>query len=326
MVDLEADTYGEWPRFAWFNEQLKAGAYPRPSDMQRRFGISRSTAKRSIERFERQLGAPIAYDPSKKGYYYPPGCRAVELPPNWLSDSMSDLLLGAIALLARTVRDSDLLAEPWASLLPGKYACLTDRLVVETLEHHPPLAQDLLLIVEALASERTLSIRYAGKGQKELSERKVEPLVLYQYSGNWYVYAYCRMRRDLRLFALDRIVGEASLGEPFDRADRVRAEDPRERLQSAFGLYKREHREWARIRFSPLLSTWVRDQIWHAEQTLTLSPDGSVEVRLPFAGEGIDLIREVLKYGYDAELLEPGWLRDEVRRRLVAATALYAQG
>ena len=324
MAWLEEDSSGDWPRFAWLNEQLKAGTYPRPLDLQRRFGISRSTAKRTIERFEQQLRAPIAYDPSKKGYYYPPGCHAVELPPSWLTDRNSDILLEAVALLTRTVRDGAPLADPFAKLLPGKYVILADRLLVETIEHHPPEADILLAVVEALTSDLLLTIRYASKPHLEVTLREIEPLVLYQFSGSWYVYAYCRERQDCRLFALDRILGAPKLGGFFDRSERIRDGDPRDILQGVFGLYKRQEREWARIRFSPLLSTWIQDQVWHAEQSLNLLDDGSAELTVPFAGDGIDLIREVLKYGYDAELLEPKWLRNEVRRRLEGALARYS--
>jgi predicted DNA-binding transcriptional regulator YafY len=45
------------------------------------------------------------------------------------------------------------------------------------------------------------------------TDREVEPLA-YLGSGNWYLLAWCRLRRAQRAFRLDRIVEPAVTGEP----------------------------------------------------------------------------------------------------------------
>lgn len=315
-MELRDGDAGLWARFAWFNEQLKAGTFPRPSGMARIFGVSVDTARRTIERFERHLGAPISYDPSRKGYYYPPGCHAVDLPPLWLADPASSVLLSGLALMSHTLRQGDSLGEPYGELLPGKYGRLANRMVVETLEHHPPDSDVFLEIVEAIASDQGLEIRYAAKTREEPTIRAIEPLILHSFAGNWYVYAHCRERKERRLFALDRIQGILKRGPAFDYADHIERSDPRAELSGVFGVHKRLEREWASIRFLPRLANWVRDQIWHPSQELAEQPDGGVILRLPFGADGLDVLREVLKFGPDAEILEPDWLRAEMRRRL----------
>ena len=67
----------------------------------------------------------------------------------------------------------------------------------------------------------------------------------------------------------------------------------------------------------------MRDQIWHADQKTVILPDGHLEMTLSYAGEGMDLLREVMKFGHEAEILEPKVLRDEVRRRLKLSLEQY---
>lgn len=313
---------GDWPRFVWFNEQLKAKSYPSAGEMARQFGCSHDTAQRTIKRFEEQLHAPIAYDPSKKGFFYPPGCRPVELPPTWLGKGSGEYLLVSLSVIGGLLRRG---ATPamLAPLLPKKYQALRSRIVVEAIEHHPPEAETFVTVVEALAGDRALALSYDGKTGEPAIQREIEPLLLHHYAGNWYVYAYCRARRSRRLFALDRMREVRVLDETFDYGAHERQSDPHAELERAFGIYKHGAIQWARIRFNRHISAWVRDQVWHPDQEARELSDGSLELRVPVAGDGIDLVREVLKFGPDAELLEPASLRDRVCERLLLAVAHY---
>ncbi|MEB3203605.1 MAG: WYL domain-containing protein [Candidatus Sericytochromatia bacterium] len=308
---------GIWARYAWFNEQLKAGRYPRPSQMAKVFGVSVDTARRTIERFERHLGAPIAYDPSKKGYYYPEGCRAVELPPLWMTDPASHVLLCGLALMGHGVRHGDAFAGQLAALLPGKYGRLAGRLAVETHEHHPPDREVFLLILEAMVSDRTLDLVYQAKEREEPTPRVIEPLVLHNINGNWFLYAWCRFRKERRNFALGRIRGLPVLGGLFDFEAHVAKEDPLSDVQGVFGQHKRAGRQWARVRFSAAAARWIREETWHPEARVTPLPDGGLELELPYGADGLDIIRAVLPYGPEAEVVAP----EELRARAQAVVA-----
>lgn len=313
---------GDWPRFVWFNEQLKARAYPSAGEMARQFGCSHDTAQRTIKRFEEQLQAPIAYDPSKKGFFYPPGCRPVELPPMWLGKGSGEYLLAALSVIGGLLRRG---ATPamLASLLPKQYQSLHSRIFVEAIEHHPPEVATFVSVIEAIAGDRPLALNYAAKTGEAPIHREIEPLLLHHYAGNWYLYAFCRARASRRLFALDRMRDVRLLDATFDYSAHERQGDPHAELGRAFGIYKHGELQWARIRFNRHISAWVRDQVWHPDQEARELPDGGFELHVPVAGDGIDLVREVLKFGPDAELLEPASLRQRVHERLMQALARY---
>ncbi len=63
-------TDGQLARIRWFHEKLKEGAYVAPEDVAEHFGIPLATASKDIEHFRKNFNAPIAYDVSRKGFFY----------------------------------------------------------------------------------------------------------------------------------------------------------------------------------------------------------------------------------------------------------------
>ena len=57
-------------RIQWLHKKLTTGSYPNAQRLAERFGISHRQAQRDFEYLRRELGAPIAYDNSRKGFYY----------------------------------------------------------------------------------------------------------------------------------------------------------------------------------------------------------------------------------------------------------------
>ncbi len=57
-------------RIQWLHKKLTMKSYPNAQRLAERFGISHRQAQRDFEYLRRELGAPIAYDNSRKGFYY----------------------------------------------------------------------------------------------------------------------------------------------------------------------------------------------------------------------------------------------------------------
>lgn len=69
-----------------------------------------------------------------------------------------------------------------------------------------PDARVLRAVEQAIGSSRVLALRYRDASGAE-SERQVEPIILAFMSPAWYLVAWCRLRRDVRWFRLDRVLG-----------------------------------------------------------------------------------------------------------------------
>ncbi|WP_066943252.1 helix-turn-helix transcriptional regulator [Microtetraspora fusca] len=86
-------------------------------------------------------------------------------------------------------------------------------------------------IDRALLERQVLRIEYAG-GRGETTTREVEPSVfLGGRGGVWYLVAWCRLRYDVRVFRLNRILSAEPTGERYPEPDTERLS----RTRDAFG-------------------------------------------------------------------------------------------
>ncbi len=57
-------------RIQWLHKKMTLNSYPNAQRHAERFGISHRTAQRDFDYMRRKLGAPIAYDSARRGFYY----------------------------------------------------------------------------------------------------------------------------------------------------------------------------------------------------------------------------------------------------------------
>lgn len=57
-------------RVQWLHRKITEMSYPNAKRLAERFGISHRQAQRDVDFLEQRLGAPLAYDYSRRGYYY----------------------------------------------------------------------------------------------------------------------------------------------------------------------------------------------------------------------------------------------------------------
>lgn len=57
-------------RIQWLHKKLNMKSFPNAQRLSERFGISHRQAQRDFDYLRRELGAPLLYDNSRKGFYY----------------------------------------------------------------------------------------------------------------------------------------------------------------------------------------------------------------------------------------------------------------
>lgn len=194
----------------------------RAEELSAHFEVSVRTVYRDIAALG-EAGVPIAGEAGVgyslvKGYHLPP----VSL----TADEATALFVGGA--MVKQFADASL-HEPMAAALDKLRAVLPrDRQEhVERLARHTvvmgrpggyspePTAQPWLLAVQrGVAQRRVLRMTYRGRDREETA-RDAEPLGVVCYGGAWYLVAWCRMRRDLRHFRVDRIQKLDVLEEQF---------------------------------------------------------------------------------------------------------------
>jgi predicted DNA-binding transcriptional regulator YafY len=291
--------------------------------------VSLATFKRDIEYMRDRLNAPIVWDREARGYRYSKaeGHAPQALPGLWFNASEAHALLMMQALL------SDL--QP--TLLRAQIEPLKARLraLIETGQHpaadvenrfrllsagqRPVQNRQFELVATALLRRQRLHIVYQARSRNEPSEREVSPQVVVHYKGNWYLVAWCHLRKGLRSFALDAMAH----AEPVNKAAKEAGAKTLETfIGQGYGIFSGGEVQWATLRFTEERARWVAQELWHPQQVLATLPDGRLEMRLPFT-DLRELTLDVLRHGSHVEALKPPALRDALREELTRAQRLY---
>lgn len=168
-------------------------------------------------------------------------------------------------------------------------------------------AEYLATVRSALRSHRKLRLVYRRGDAERASERVVCPYALAAVSGALYVVAHCETSGGLRIFRLDRVEGVKLLADHFTVPDGFSLDDV---LSDGKALSFAEQPRVLKVRYSPRVARWIAER-----EGAEPAADGSLTVEHPLMDTAW-AIRHVLRYGPDAEVLEPADVRDELRRKL----------
>lgn len=174
-------------------------------------------------------------------------------------------------------------------------------------------------VLKAIEHRQMLQISYYATYTKETSTRKIEPVVIQESAGSWYLWAWCCLRKEYRNFALHRVKDWEVLPQTFE--ERV---DAREKIADrTFQVEVRHSEVKVKVRFDEVSSRYVKEKEWHARQKITEHTDGSVD--LEFLSQSLEETKRwVLYYGAGATVLEPRSLRDMVQAELQRSAQNYA--
>ena len=290
--------------------------------------VSRATFTRDIEYMRERLNVPIEWDRRERGYRLAEGA-GVELPGLWLNaDEIRALLV--MEQLVQSLQ-SDLLG-PLLSPIRDRLAAfasahgqsvrnLQER--VRVIGSQPRAIDSALLgaVLAATLDRRRVRVEHFHRLRNETVVRELSPQSIVFYRNAWYLQAWCHMRSELRVFALDAIRHADLTDEPALDMD---PQQVRARLDATYGIFDSAAVRWARIRFSAAQARWVASELWHPQQKGTLLEDGSYEIELPYGVE-TELLMDVMRFGPEAEILGPAELRQAAGALLERAAALYRE-
>lgn len=176
-----------------------------------RFKVSIRTIYRDVKALE-QAGIPILTIEGK-GYTMMEGFR---MAPVSLTDNEARALITAEQMLLNNA-DSSLSRDYEAAIskikailqqeTKEKVELLANRIAISPAIVRHPESSSLTSIQHALTSFQVLEITYQSKQNGAVTKRQVEPFALYfSLNESWLLIAYCRLRKDFRMFSLDSIL------------------------------------------------------------------------------------------------------------------------
>lgn len=183
-----------------------------------KFGVSKRTIYRDIKALER-AGVPILVDEGK-GYRLLEGYR---IPPIMFTENQANALILAEQLVLKNkdasfVRDYSEAIDKIKSVLgysaKDKANLLADRTKYDEVLNQERNSNNLSDLQQALTNYRLVRVEYINK-EGIASKRIIEPFAIVSVD-NWYLIAWCRLRKAFRFFRPDRIQKMEVLAENFE--------------------------------------------------------------------------------------------------------------
>lgn len=298
------------------HQAIQSGKYPNASKLAREMEVSTKSIHRDIEFMRDRMLLPIEYDDSRFGYFYTEEVNA--FPTMQITEGELFALIVAEKALQQYRGTS--FEKPLLSAIRKMEQALPDTISVnlpdleQTISFRTRAEQILDLnifdqLAKATARRQQIEIAYRKPGRRETEQRLVDPYHLANINGEWYLFAFDHLRKDIRTFAPARILSVTQTGKTFERLQPFSLE---KRLRDSFGVHSGEGQYDVVIRFNERVADYVREKKWHDSQKLTELDGGGVELKLRLSGLA-EVQRWVLSWGGDATVLQPKELRDSVR-------------
>jgi predicted DNA-binding transcriptional regulator YafY len=169
----------------------------------------------------------------------------------------------------------------------------------------------------AIADRRTVQIRYLSASSGKTGRREVDPYHLWYAAGGLYLIGHCHRRRDVRMFAVERVRSLTITDHPYQLPLGF---DVEAYVQDAL-VVMRGRQIAVDLLFNRPTAAWARDRVWHPSQQLTSLRDGRLRMALQ-AADTRELLGWILSFGRGVRVLRPDSLREAVRgeaRRIARA-------
>ncbi|WP_223191869.1 helix-turn-helix transcriptional regulator [Propionispora hippei] len=161
------------------------------------------------------------------------------------------------------------------------------------------------VIKDAILSQRIIEFNYFGSSGKK-SARRVEPIKLIFKVNAWYLQAFCLTRNSFRMFKIVRMSEVLLTQEVFSK-------EVFEKLPNSDQT--QEPQKWLPVRLHISAEGAYRVYDEFNEEDITKNKDGSFTVTTTLP-ETEWLIRYILSFGADVEVLAPQNIRGMLRQEL----------
>lgn len=179
---------------------------------------------------------------------------------------------------------------------------IKDSIIIDLASHYKSgLTEKITLFKNAIMNQSIVSFRYYSSKGDEL--RLVEPGYLTFRWSAWYLFGYCRERKDFRLFKLNRICELKDTGKNF-----TQREIPEERRE--LDTYFSEDL-MVTLLFDPCMKYRLIDE--YGLDCYSVAESGELNFQFGFTNKEF-LISWILSFGDKVKVREPEELKNEIRK------------
>jgi proteasome accessory factor B len=304
-------------RMLKIHQAIQSGRYPNASTLARELEVCTKSIHRDLEFMRDRLQLPLEYDERRYGYHY---TQEVSSFPT-LQITEGELVALLVAEKALQQYRGTNFEKPLLSALRKMEAALPDTISLNLADWdhtisfrtsaEPILNMEVFdTLAKAAARHQQLELAYRKPGQHRTEQRLIDPYHLANVNGEWFLFAYDHLRRDIRTFVPARIQSARATGKSFPRPERFSVEQV---LRDSFGVHSGKSEHEVVIHFNEFAADYIREKRWHPSQQLSELKDGGVELRLKLSSLG-EVQRWILGWGGNAQVMEPPELVAAVRQ------------
>ncbi len=311
-------------RMLRIHQAIQSGKFPNASTLALDLEVSTKSIHRDVEFMRDRLELPVEYDSRRFGYHYTG--KVSSFPTLQITEG--ELFALVVAEKALQQYRGTNFEKPLLSAIRKMEQSLPETISVNLAEIEQTIsfrtrAEPILdleifdALAKATARRQQLELNYRKPGQREPERRLVDPYHLANINGEWYLFAYDHLRKDVRTFVPARIQSATPTGRTFERPKGFSLE---KRLRGSFGVHSGEGQYHVILRFNARVADYVREKKWHESQQLSELKSGGVELRLKLSSLA-EVERWVLSWGGEASVIKPPELIQAVRaaaRRVLA--------
>ncbi|HWW00294.1 MAG TPA: WYL domain-containing protein [Candidatus Acidoferrum sp.] len=303
-------------RMLHIHQAIQSGAYPNSTRLAADLEVSAKSIHRDLEFMRDRLRLPLEFDRARLGYHYTEEVNA--FPTVQITEGELFALIVAEKALQQYRGTS--FEKPLLSAIRKMEQSLPDTISLDLVDVERTIsfrtrAEPLLdlevfeELAKATAARQQLELTYRKPGQQPAEQRLVDPYHLANINGEWFLFGYDHLRKDIRTFVPARIKALRRTGRTFQRPQRFSLD---RRLRDSFGVHSGRGEFEVVIRFNREVADYIREKKWHESQQLRELKDGAVELRLKLSSLP-EVERWVLSWGGNAVVVRPPELVEAIQ-------------
>ena len=286
--------------------------------------ICDSTIEKDLFNMKMEHDAPIKYSKRECGYYYEDKNYSINDIP--LSEDELTSIKYAVDTLHQ-FKDA-----PFFKEFGNAIDKIVDRISIGSNHHETTQYiqfesvtsvggnEHLPLLLEAIQRKKQVWFLYTPHRDNIEKPRKVAPLFLKEYRNRWYLISYDSKQKGLRTFALERMDTPEILDENANFPGDFNSELY---FQDTMGItsYKGKSSN-IRVKANAVAARYLKSQPLHESQEITNENKKFTHFSMKLLVSE-ELIRTIMSYGGEIEVLEPDELRNIILERIKNMNQLY---
>lgn len=185
----------------------------------------------------------------------------------------------------------------------GENFLISDYLIIDAGSWNSPenYKNKINVFTDAIRQNKSVTIKYVDR-RESYSERKINPYNLVLKEGIWYIYGFCTVRNDYRLFKLSRISYIFNTDEPFQKRSDA---DVFAKLNAQFEIVDEVDLE---IEFSNTILSQIEE--WLGLDAIY--EEGIQYKAIATLQNSYELVSKILSFGSGVKVIHPRALREEL--------------